>query len=237
MKMANASLSVLALCLALSAMTQGQQIYTNGPINGTVDAWGVFLGAVVSDSFTLGEASTVNGLSFGAWMFPDLNLISAEISITSTEFGGTTYFDGVVNFTQSDCIVNQYGFNVCTESAAFNGPQLDAGTYWLDIQNANTLVYWDENSGPSLASTNSVGTIPSEAFTLYGGTSTGTTPEPRSIMLLGSGILGLIGVRLRAVLEACPRDRCKEPTGRTTVLGLSRVVIDGPTVATSPYHK
>jgi len=61
-------------------------------------------------------------------------------------------------------------------------------------------VYWDENSGvgckgtgcPSLAWTNSVGTIASEAFTV-----TGSTPEPSSSLLFGSGILGLAGVLRR----------------------------------------
>ena len=37
--------------------------------------------------------------------------------------------------------------------------------------------------------------LPSEAFTITGGT--GTTPEPSSIMLFGSGILGLAGVLRR----------------------------------------
>jgi hypothetical protein len=61
-------------------------------------------------------------------------------------------------------------------------------------------IYWDENSGPSSASESEVGTIPSESFTILGGT-TGTSstsvPEPSSIMLLGSGILGLAGLLRR----------------------------------------
>lgn len=79
----------------------------------------------------------------------------------------------------------------------------------MNLQNAegsNFLddpVYWDENSGPSQASENSVGTIPSESFTLLGtnGTTTsttgGTVPEPTTVMLFGSGILGLAGVLRR----------------------------------------
>jgi hypothetical protein len=56
-------------------------------------------------------------------------------------------------------------------------------------------IYWDENSGPSTAYENTLGSIPSEAFTIgTGGTS---TPEPSSIMLFGSGILGLAGVLRR----------------------------------------
>jgi PEP-CTERM motif len=84
---------------------------------------------------------------------------------------------------------------------------LNAGTYWMNLNNAvvpnGDPIYWDENSGPSSASQNSVGTIPSESFTLLGGsttsqtTTTSTTPEPSSIMLFGSGILGLAGVLRR----------------------------------------
>jgi len=57
-------------------------------------------------------------------------------------------------------------------------------------------VYWDENSGPSLASESAVGTIPSESFEILGSntsttSTTGTVPEPSSVILFGSGILGL----------------------------------------------
>ena len=206
MKLRIASLSLLALCLvALPALAD--TVYDNGPINGTTDAWTINFGFIVSDTFTVGGGgATVNGLAFGAWLFPGDVLQSAEVSITDAEFGGNTFFDGVVNFTQSGCVGNQYGFNVCTETGSFTDTNLAGGTYWLNLQNASVNtgdpIYWDENSGPSQASENSVGTIPSEAFTLTGGTSTttttgGTVPEPSSIMLFGSGILGLAGVLRR----------------------------------------
>ncbi|MGB8769522.1 MAG: PEP-CTERM sorting domain-containing protein, partial [Candidatus Korobacteraceae bacterium] len=62
------------------------------------------------------------------------------------------------------------------------------------------------NSGPSAAYHNLLGAVPSESFTITGGSTTtsstttsttGTTPEPSSIMLFGSGILGLAGVLRR----------------------------------------
>jgi len=184
-----------------------QTIYDNGAINGTTDAWTINSGFVVSDTFTVGSGgANVNGLAFGAWAFPGDVLESAEVIISSSEFGGTTYTDQVVNFTQSGCSGNQYGFNVCTETGSFGtGVNLAGGSYWLNLANAvvndGDPIYWDENSGPSSASENSVGTIPSEAFTVLGSSTTTTvptsTPEPSSIMLFGSGILGLAGLLRR----------------------------------------
>ena len=149
------------------------------------------------------EAATVTGVNFAAWMEPGDTLESAEVSITSSEFGGTTYFDQIVSFTQSGCATNNFGFNVCTESSVFPGISLNSGTYWLNLQNAATNegdpVYWDESNGPSSASHNDIGTVPSESFTINGnsdtssGTSSGSTPEPTTLMLLGSGLVGTLG--------------------------------------------
>ena len=208
MKFRIALIAVLPLAVIPVA---AQTLYSNGPVNGTTDAWTINFGFVVSDTFTLGAASTVTGVNFYAWTFPGDVLDSAEVAITSSEFGGTTYSDQVVNFTQSACSANQLGFNVCLESSSGLAPvNLAAGTYWLNLENATVNdgdpIYWDENSGASSASENSVGTIPSEAFTVLGTSSTSTTsttsststtPEPSSIMLFGSGILGLASVLRR----------------------------------------
>ncbi len=106
--------------------------------------------------------------------------------------------------TDSFISTNGFGYNVDRLTASgLNVPELGGVTYWLSLQNAvvssGDPVFWDENSGPSSASESSVGTIPSEAFTINtsGGGGGGTTPEPSSIMLFGSGILGLAGVLRR----------------------------------------
>jgi len=207
-----ASQSLLALCLTLAAVpAMAQTVYSNGPTNGNTDAWTVNFGFIVSDTFNTNSAdTTITGVTFATWMNPGDVLDSAEISITSSENGGTSYFDQTVSFTQSGCVGNQYGYNVCNESGTLGGGGVNLatqGTYWLNIQNASSAlgdpVYWDENSGPSSASENTVGTIPSESFTVLGTQSTTTTttstgtPEPSSILLLGSGIVGLAGMLRR----------------------------------------
>jgi hypothetical protein len=213
MKLQIASLSIVALCLVLAAVpAAAQTVYSNGPINGNTDAWTINFGFIVSDTFNVGQnGTTISGASFGVWMYPGDTLTSAELSITSSENGGTSYFDQTVDFTQGRCTGSQFGFNVCQENTTFSGPTLNSGTYWLNLQNASIPsgdpAYWDENEGPSSASENTIGTIPSESFTVLGSssttttststTTTGTVPEPSSVMLFGSGILGLAGMLRR----------------------------------------
>jgi hypothetical protein len=195
--------AALLVCLPTLPAVAQTDLYDNGPINGEQDAWTVSSGFAVSDSFALGSAATVNEVQFESFMFPGDVLESAEVSITSHEFGGTTFFDQNVNFAASNCFNNDFGFNVCTQTGTFNGLQLSAGTYWLSLSNAvinnGDPVYWDENSGPSLASENTIGTIPSESFTILGTASSGTgsTPEPSALVLFASGIVGLAGLLRR----------------------------------------
>jgi len=206
----------LLLCVsaALAIPSAAQILYDNGPINGTVDGW-LITGEIIANTFTISSGpSTVTGLSFGAWLFPGDVLENADVWISSGAFGGTTYFNQAVNFTQSGCSTNQYGYNVCTETGAFNGPTLMNGTYWLNLGNAvvnnGDPVYWDENSGigcsspgcPSESVNNIEGTEPSEAFTVLGTSSSGTgsTPEPASLMLFASGVLALGGIVRRKIL-------------------------------------
>ncbi len=193
------SILVLAcVALLLAAPAVAGTVYTNGPVNGENDAFTFNFGYTPSDSFTVSAGPTsLSGMSFWAWLYPDDTLQSVEIWITSDELGGTTYFDQVVSISQSNCFVNGYGYDVCRETGTFTTGVLNNGTYWVTLEGGvvsnGDPVYWDENDGPSWASESQLGTMPSEAFTLYGG-GNGSTPEPGSLLLLASGIVGVAGV-------------------------------------------
>jgi hypothetical protein len=201
--------SLTIICLALAAVPAWAG-YDNGPINGTTDAWTINFGYIVSDTYK-SDGSTVTGFAFGVWEFPGDVMSSVDWSITSGENSGTVYGSGTAsgsNLTDKFISTNQYGYDIDKITVSgLNVPEQSGTTYWLNLQNAavpsGDPVYWDENSGagcggsgcPSKASESAVGTIASEAFTITGGS--GTTPEPSSIMLFGSGILGLAGVLRR----------------------------------------
>jgi hypothetical protein len=205
---------MLFVCLTLAAVPAMAQndLYNNGPVNGTVDGYTINFGFTVSDSFHLSSSATVDNMSFWAWLLlPGDTLTSVEVQMGSAAFGNEL-FDQTVNLSASNCFMNNYGYNVCMESGSFSGPALGAGNYWVTLANASVPngdpAFWDMNSGigctspgcPSMAQENMAGTIFSEAFTLSGAattTSTGTTPEPGSLLLFASGVLGLAGLLRR----------------------------------------
>ena len=196
--------SLIILCVALAAIPAFAD-YTNGAINGTTDAWTINFGYIVSDTFVTGAPTVVVGFDFGVWEFPGDVLATVDWSITSAENGGTVYGSGTAggkNLTDQFISTNQFGYDIDKITVTgLNVALSNPSTYWLNLQNATVPsgdpVYWDENSGPSSASESSVGTIPSEAFTVHGSGMSGMTPEPGSILLFGSGILGMAGLLRR----------------------------------------
>ena len=200
--------SLMIVCLALATVPAWAD-YDNGPINGTTDAWTINFGYIVSDTFT--ASGNMTGFSFGVWEFPGDTLSSVDWSVTTQENGGNTIASGTAsgaNLSDSFISTNQYGYDIDLIKATAAATLTSGSSYWLNLQNASVPsgdpVYWDENSGvgcggsgcPSKASESALGTIPSEAFTVGMG-GTGTVPEPSSIMLFGSGILGLAGLLRR----------------------------------------
>jgi len=211
---------IALVILMLAACASAQVLYDNGPINGNAALWSIAFGYVVSDTLDLSGGSTVTGFSFGVWNEEFVPMTSVEWSLTSAENGGTVYGSGIAHSSGGSggtllsqyLSVNNFGYEIDEITVSGLGVNFSSGgTYWLNLQNAEgsngDYYFWDENSGvgcksngcPSLASENTLGTIPSESFTIIGG-SGGTTPEPGSFLLLASGIFGLACVLRRKLL-------------------------------------
>jgi hypothetical protein len=206
-----ASLSLLTVCcllLAVAPVMADTILYSNGPYNGNVEAWTINFGFSVSDSFNVGSDPHVKSLSFVYWdgsaAFPSSDLLTTvDMQIGSTSFGGSIQ---TLNVTNTFLTTNSFGFSLyqADSSSSFDIPWSGAG--YLTLSNACTMlgcsttpIYWDENDGVSTAYENTVGSIGSEAFTLSGTRET-TTPEPGSITLFASGILGVFGVLRRKLM-------------------------------------
>ncbi|MGO9547589.1 MAG: hypothetical protein ACLPPF_22705, partial [Rhodomicrobium sp.] len=116
-----AVLTLLGLALAaVPAAAQVQRdIYNNGPVNGTTDAWTINFGYVVSDTFTFTDLTGyfVDQFSFGVWEFPGDTMTSVDWSITSGENSGTVFGSGTAsvnngNLTDKFISTNQFGYNI-----------------------------------------------------------------------------------------------------------------------------
>ncbi|MGC2112752.1 MAG: hypothetical protein WA655_24745 [Candidatus Korobacteraceae bacterium] len=211
-----------AIVLLGSAMAAAGTVYENGPqnIHENLGAWAFYGNRyVVSNTFPVtGSTATITGISIWMWGWPTDHNPTAEVVITSQPNGGTIYFDQVLQFTESNCYADGFGFSHCQETASWaNGPALPSGVYWVNLKNGSVPsgneFFWDANAGagcqsagcPSQAeflSTLGESTIPSEAFTLMGtsgGSHASTAPKTTSLLLFGAGFVGLVGMVRRKV--------------------------------------
>jgi hypothetical protein len=128
MKLRTASLSRFALCLTLVAVPALAQsdVYDNGPVDGQDLGWTINFAFTVSDSFILSRATDVTGMQFWAWLIPGDTLTSVEVQLGAAAFGNE-FLDQTVSVTASNCFSNQFGYNVCDETASWTGVNLSAG--------------------------------------------------------------------------------------------------------------
>lgn len=211
--MSKLTLVLLFSLVLLTVPATAGVVFDNFTIkSGTIDAWLINTGSVVSDSFILGSNAVVNGVDFGVWLNPGASVSQVDWSIGTVPFGSS--FSGTAVVSDKLLFNNAYGFDI--DLLTFVLPDLDlAGgqTYYLTLQNTVTSgggpVYWDESDGANSVAAyvnalqitdtgagcgnTGLGTNPcSESFDI-------TTPEPSTWMLLGSGILAAFALRRRAV--------------------------------------
>src|ERR1019366_7743591 len=194
--------------------------YNDGGIDGTILELSVsgpnFGFQDISNGFVSAASGTPNTLEWGEWSVGAPTSFSYELGSAAfgTDLGSGTVTQNAGNSTF--LFTNGYGYGVYDVKVGITSAAMTAGnTYWLSISNATDASNdgtqaWDipngGSGGPATCNYRQSGTnfgncgLGGESFTLTGNTTTtttSTTPEPTSIMLFGSGILGLAGVLRR----------------------------------------
>ncbi len=212
-------LTILCLALAVVPATAGI-LYDNGPIKGNVNSWDITQGSgnAVSDSFFLtGAMSDLESVHFGVWTQVEARPSTVDWEIGSTPFAADKGF-GTATLSWNYLGYNERCCDITEASFTLPSINLGPGQYWLTLSNAvacgpfgcSGAVGWDENNGVGCGGTGSgancpstayfdnttLGSIPSESLTIDGT----ATPEPSSLMLFGSGVLGLAGVLRRRLM-------------------------------------
>ena len=214
------------LCLALGTTAFAGTIYSEGPVLGDdnglfIDGPGGPFGQSISDGFVArinAAGDTTTRVYFGEWVLAGTTPTGVTWAIGNNNFSGpltaAAGFGSSLYCTSGGSGCDNFGYDIYISHFSISGTPFTAGdTYWLTLTNATDNRgdgdnAWDITSpGPATCDVEHGVIVPGggggcgfagESFTITSGG--GTTPEPSSILLLGSGILGLAGV-LRRMLN------------------------------------
>jgi hypothetical protein len=211
-------LPLLFIALNASADTV---IFNDGAVDGNSNAFFItgpnsanFLGSVqdISNGFTAGASATPTTLQFGLWVRTGNTPTTVSYELGTSAFGtdlgsGTDALNGS---NSTFLFTNGSGYNVYSITIPVTSLAMIAGdSYWLTLSNANDSGNsgtdgWDlanggAGGGPATCNFRQSGTNlgncgnGGESFVLSS-VSTSAVPEPSSLILLGSSLLGVAGV-------------------------------------------
>ncbi len=212
MKIRIATLSLLILCFALDTAASVGPLFISGPINGNlngffIDGPGGPFGQSISDQFVTTAGGFATDLNFGEWTLGGTPTV-VNWSLGTSSFGNDIASGGGA-VTSTFLGTNSFGYGIYDTHINLGATLANHTTYYLTLSGANDVGgsqfdAWDDNESPTAScyfeNPNGSGGCPtteSESFTIIAEGTTFPTPEPSSILLLGSGVLGLASVLRR----------------------------------------